>query len=46
MRTAYEKLIEESIIEESYGTEFNPKTWKKVDKLFEGLLKEFNLMII
>jgi hypothetical protein len=44
MKTAYDKLIEESIIEEDYGTEFNKKTWKKMEKLVSGLTKEFNLM--
>lgn len=46
MRTVYDNLIEESAIEESYGTEFNKKTWKKMDKILTGLLKEFNLIII
>lgn len=44
MKTAYDKVIEESIIEDSYGTEFNKKTWKKLEKVISGLAKEFNLM--
>lgn len=45
MRTAYDNLIEESVIEESYGIELTKGALNKMNKLFTGLLKEFNLII-
>ena len=44
MKTAYDKLIEESVIEESYGTEFNKKVWDKMETITLNLLKDFNIM--
>ena len=44
MRTAYDDLIEKSIIEEEYNILFTKKGWKKLEKKFNNNLKEFNLM--
>lgn len=42
-RNAFDILIEETAIEESYGTDFTKKTWDKMNTRFFILLKEFNL---
>lgn len=44
-RSAFDILIEDSAIEESYGMELTNKTWETMNKLFIVLLKEFNLKI-
>ena len=44
-RNAFDILIEETAIEESYGVDFTKKTWVKIYKLFSSLLKEYNLKI-
>lgn len=44
-RSAYESLIDRVVIEDSYDKNFSESMWKKVDKNFNKLLKEFNLNV-
>lgn len=46
MKTAYDKLIEKTSIEEDYGMSFTNYGWKNLNKRFENFLNEFNLKIM